>query len=173
MDKQVKLSPPQYTYSNFIKHSIGNDPCVRVLDLQETPHGDYLQIINVDERRKAAALATILKRRKTFGNVKIRIEVRHCGRVVEPVTEIRSILRLFEAALDTNRWFEFVESKQVFFGLKPIFPVFKKDVIQFFNDDLSDLYANFNGVVADVFREVLREKIGEDDINPSTAKSRC
>ena len=33
--------------------------------------------------------------------------------------------------------------------------ILKKSVVQFFNDDLSDYYANFNGVAASVFAEVL------------------
>jgi len=46
--------------------------------------------------------------------------------------------------------------------------VFTKSVTQFYNEDLSDLYRNYNEVSAGVFREVLKEKINGIDIDPST-----
>ena len=174
-ENPVRLSPPQYTYFNFIKYSIGNDPCVDVLDIEETSDVDYLIPIHVHNYEKAQALATILELHKSIGNFNITIEIYHCDQPVAPIENIEninSLLRVFRKALKTNCYFEFVEAAETFPGLKSIFPVFNKEIIQFFNDDLSDLFANFNGVAADVFREVIRSPINGTFINPTTAKVR-
>ena len=172
-DPSVRLSPPQYTYVNFLKHSIGNDPCVDVMDIEEIVGGDYLIPIHVKCREKAIALATILELHKTFGNINIFVEVCFCNQVVKPIENIENIERLVQIvrqALDTNCYFEFVRAAEPFPGLVSIFPVFKKEVIQFFNDDLSDLYANFNGVAAHVFSEVMKSTINGFFISPSTTR---
>jgi hypothetical protein len=36
-----------------------------------------------------------------------------------------------------------------------VVPVFKPSVVQFFNDDLSDYYGNFNQVASAIYRQVL------------------
>lgn len=170
----VRLSPPWYTFFNFVKHSIAEDRCVDVLDMKEMSDCDFLIPIEVKDRNRAIALASILVPCKNFGNINVRIEISHCGRIINPcncICDARGILRLFEEAFCTNCYFECVECVEIF-GAARIFPVFKKEVIQFFNDDLSDLYSNFNGVAADVFAEVLKPQIDGITINPSTANSR-
>ncbi|WP_127532908.1 hypothetical protein [Paenibacillus kobensis] len=43
-------------------------------------------------------------------------------------------------------------------------------IVQFFDDNLSDLYGNYNNVAAFVFREVLRNRISRTSIQFSTAQ---
>jgi len=167
----VKMSPPWYTYFNYLKHSIGRDQCVDVLDMKEISGADYLISVDVKNREKATALATILIPCKNFGNINVRVEVLHCGRRVKPYCNPHDesiIIKIIEEALGTNHYFECVESAEYFVSLL-IFPVFKKEIIQFFNDDLSDFYNNFNGVVAKVFSEVLESHVFGVSIRPSTA----
>ena len=171
-EDNLRLSPPWHTYFNFIKETIGHDPCVEVLDMKEVLSNQFLIQIQVQSNVKARALATILELHKNFGNINIDIEIIHCGCPVcpyEDITDIDDLLKLFRLALDTNCYFEFVRAVKIMV-FNAIFPVFKKAVIQFFNDDLSDFYHNFNGVAADVFREVLKHQINGIYINPSTSK---
>jgi len=166
----VKLSPPWYTFFNYLKHSIGKDQCVDVLDMEEISEGDFLIPVEVRDRGKAIALATILVPCKNFGNINVRIKVLYCGRAVKPYChphDVSVLIKIFEEALETNYYFEYVESG-VLFGSTIVFPVFKREVIQFFNDDLSDLYSNFNGVAAMVFAEVLESRLNDVSIRPST-----
>ena len=168
----AKLSPPWITYFNFLKHSVGNDPCVDVLDIEEaTEDFDYLVKINVKGRERAAALATILNPCKEFGNVIVRIKIMRCGREVEPIEcpqDLTGLARVYKDAFCTNRYFNEVKIIKIF-GASLLFPIFKKEVIQFFNDDISDYYNNYNGVAADVFAEVLIMPMGEITVNPTTA----
>ena len=170
-DNMTRLSPPWYTYFNFIKESIGSDPWVRVLDMKEVSGSHYIIQINALREEKARALATILALRQSFGNIVVDMEVLFNGRGVspyEPPLTNDDLLRIFTQALGTNTYFE-IAKPGGFVGIS-IFPIFKKEVIQFFNDDISDYYNNFNGVAADVFREVLRPDVYGTHINPSTAQ---
>jgi hypothetical protein len=55
------------------------------------------------------------------------------------------------------------------FGNTFVYPVFKVRVVQFFNDDLSDFFSNYNNVAAFVFKDVLRNTISGTPIQFSTA----
>jgi hypothetical protein len=57
-EAQIGLSPPEATYFNEIKFSIGNDPLVRVDPLRELPGGIFVVTLRVNGTRKAQALAT-------------------------------------------------------------------------------------------------------------------
>jgi len=167
-ENSLQLSPPWYTFFNFVKHSIGKDPGVKVLDMKELSGSNFLIPIEVGNRDKAAALATILVPGQNFGDTNVSIEILHCGKTVKPMDQPQDVCCLIKKALDTNYYFDGVEMREVF-DFIIVFPVFKKAVIQFFNDDLSDLYNNFNGVAADVFAEVLESMIDGRFIYPSTA----
>ena len=174
MNNQTRLSPPQYTYNNFLKHSIGNDPCVTVSDIKEITEADLLVEIDARCRDKAVALATILELEKEFSNYKMEIHVLFRGQKVNPIEEsldAKELLKIIDCALKTNHYYETTRALPVPSTIQ-IFPIFKKEVVQFFNDDISDFYANFNGVAADVFREVLKFKIDETIISPSTKSAK-
>jgi len=175
VETNLKLSPPQYTYFNFIKHAIGHDDCLEVLEMQETVEGDYLIQIEVQGRRKARALAAILELHKPISNFNVYIEILNNGQPVEPQEDyetMRDFIAMFKTALNTNCYFESVKVGQTLAGSPLIFLIFKKDVIQFFNDDLSDFYNNYNGVVAHVFREILKPYVHEVPVTPSTENTR-
>ena len=168
-DNMARLSPPWYTYYNFLKHTIGSDNWVKVLDMTEISGSQYIITIQAHKEDKARALATILALRQSFGNVIVDIEIIYDGKGVspyEPPLTINDLVRIFNQALDTNVYFKNV--KPGGFVTTLIFPIFKKEVIQFFNDDISDYYNNFNGVASNVFAEVLRPDIYGTHINPST-----
>ena len=167
----LRLSPPWYTFFNFIKHTIGKDKQVKVLEMKEVSEVDFLIQIDVNDKYKALALATILEPYKEFVNVKVNVEVLHLGETVNPSEKkqnVGTLVDFYEKAFETNEYFSQIEFGDLF-GSMVLFPVFKKEVIQFFNDNLADLYNNLNGVAADVFTEILKLQIDEVSIRPSTA----
>ncbi|WP_409296970.1 hypothetical protein V1498_03735 [Peribacillus sp. SCS-26] len=137
-----QLSPPQFMYFNELKYSVGRDPLVDVGDIQEVSEGVYLIPVKVQGRRKAEALAAILNPQKELGNIIVNVQVKYRSQAVIPPEGIdtpREVEWLFDTALRSNRYYKFTEAREVLPGLTGIFPVFTKRVIQFFNDDLSDL----------------------------------
>ncbi|MED4751743.1 hypothetical protein [Brevibacillus choshinensis] len=172
---QIRLSPPEATYFNEIKFSIGNDPLVRVEPLIEMPGGNFRITLHVQGTQKARALATLLVRTKQIGNLRIHVRVKTTeGNVVQPISRTlspREIANLYRVAFRTNRLFNFAMVRASI-SFTAVYPVFKAQVIQFFNDDLSDLFNNFNRVAAFVFRDVLRNTINRTPILFSTARKK-
>ena len=168
--RTLKLSPPWHTFFNFVKHTIGKDKQVKVLEMKEVSETDFIIQIEVKDKDKALALATILEPHKEFGNINVYVEVLCFGKAVKPSEKkqnVCTLVKFYEKAFETNKYFVHAEVVD-FFGSMILFPVFKKEIIQFFNDNLADLYQNFNGVVADVFKEMLKLQIDEVSIRPST-----
>ncbi|MCM3627005.1 hypothetical protein M3194_06475 [Paenibacillus glycanilyticus] len=174
MNKKVRisLSPPEFTYFNEIKYSIGKDPLVRVGPLQDHGDGQFVISLHVKGLKKAKALATLLVADKGIGEINIHVQVISGGKAISPITRTltpKEIAGLYRAAFRTNRFFHFV-ALRVIFGNTFVYPVFKIKVVQFFNDDLSDFYGNYNNVAAFVFRNVLRNDINGVPIQFSTDK---
>lgn len=171
----VKLSPSWYTLWNEIKASIGNDPDVKVNPLV-TKSSPFEVPIDVTGHDKAVAIVSIMALRHQLGNITVDIQVKdEKGNVVSPETpeSPEQLVEMVKKALGNNAWFVDVVAKSPFPHARTIvYPVFKKDVIQFFNDDLSDLYNNYNNVVAFVFGDVLNPAPGGFSLYCSTAQNR-
>lgn len=176
MFSQAQLSPPWYTLWNEIKASIGNDPGVTVNPLVTSQH-PFVVPITVTDHNKAVGVASIMSAQYTLGNITVVVQVKDgSGQIVKPVVpgSPDDLVKLMQAALTGNKWF--VEVVKKAFTPLPhspvvVYPVFSKAVIQFFNDDLSDLYSNYNNVVAFVFKLVLNPAPGGIPVYSSTAKS--
>lgn len=168
-----KLSPPWYTLWNEINASIGNDPDVTVkpLDTQQSP---FIVPVQVGSHEKAEAIASILDLRHIIGNITVDVEIRdQTGTIVSPKVPqtTEELAKMMETALGGNGWFSEVIARPIYpQGPEVIYPVFKKEVIQFFNDDLSDVYSNYNNVAAFVFKDVLNGAPGGFSVYCSTAK---
>ncbi|WP_100407992.1 hypothetical protein [Bacillus solitudinis] len=52
-----------------------------------------------------------------------------------------------------------------------IYPVFKQAVIQFFNDDLTDAFQNYNNVASNVFSQVMVKGLLGTSLDCSTDQS--
>ncbi|CAM3339343.1 hypothetical protein PALU110988_17130 [Paenibacillus lupini] len=171
---KISLSPPEFTYFNEIKYSIGKDPLVRIGPLADLGDGQFEVTLYVKGLKKAKALATLIAPDKVIGGINIHVKVVNNGKVVSPIERELSpqeIAALYRIAFRTNRFFHFVTLRSIF-GNTFVYPVFRIRVIQFFNDDLSDFYGNYNNVAALVFRNVLRTVIDDIPIQLSTDKKK-
>lgn len=174
---QVSLSPPEVTYYNEIKFSVvGKDPLIRINPFRLLPGGLVIVNLQVQGFRKEQALATLLVLDKAIGNIRIKVKVwTSQGKRVQPIQRRLSPLEinsLYRTAFRTNPLFKFVAIRKIF-GRTFVYPVFKTRVIQFFNDDLSDFYSNYNNVAAFVFRNVLKNTINHTPVQFSTALKKC
>ncbi|MGE6615093.1 hypothetical protein [Bacillus mycoides] len=169
----VQLSPPWITYFNEIKYSVGIDPDVAVGPLIPVD-GNYIILIKVVGDEKAVALATLLKPTMQFGNINVEVVVSNNeNQIVSSIPcplDAFEIAHLFQVALGNNPYFqEVVVQPQLPGGQNVVFPVFKPEVIQFFNDDISNLCQTFTAVASDVFSDVMKDAICDIPILFSTS----
>lgn len=173
METNIILSPPWYTFMNEVKHTIGADNTVDVCDLITTTSPFQLPIIVHENAEKAQALANILKSGITIGNVAIVVLVYADGVLVQPKApeSAEDLFGITKVALADNPLCTAVEAAPMFpFGPEIVWPIFSKSIIQFFNDDLSDYYNDYNEVTAKVFEKILNLSPGGFYLHPSTAK---
>lgn len=166
-----KLSPPWFAIANQIKYTIGLTPGITVGELS-TAQQPYQLPITVQDPAQAQALAAILKPQYSLGNIEVQVQINPGTQEVKPaaVTNPAQAVQLIQIALKGNPLLVDVLVKQVGPWAPPaVWPIFTKSVVQFFNDDISDYYSNFNGVTADIFRTVLLEAINGTSVNCSTS----
>ena len=87
---------------------------------------------------------------KTFGNVTVKLNI-------VPANLGSDILDLFARALDGNPIVTDISTVEAM-GMKSAFIVFEREVVQYFNDDLSDA----NGVCSTLYQELAKEIFGEN-----------
>jgi len=147
--KNVKLSPPWITYCHKIESLFKNDPEVEVMyDNEEVELKIY-----VSEPEKADALIKLLPNNKEFGNVTLKI-------TVIPPDNKESKLDLFRKAFNKNP--DVVDIYTASSPLAPAFSyiIFKKEVVQFFNDDLTDVHGNLTTLNETIATEIFGEMSG-------------
>ncbi len=158
--ENIRLSPPWYTFANEIKYTYGLSPYITVHDL-EGEEDRYTLPIKVYNNDIATALRNILPLTTIIGNITIDIVVLNSRNKVVPVTNKaytpQTLAQTFCTALYKNPLFigtvltakKLPTLMQSTIGDVAI--VIRKSVVQFFNDDISDLCSNYNEVAAKVF----------------------
>lgn len=155
----LRLAPPWNTYINKIKAIFDNDPEIRI-EYDDNPSKPVITMY-VENPTKAAALQELLGEEKKFGNIILAITV------VPANKKFSSQIDVIKAALEGNPIVTQIETYDVF-GAEMTFCEFRKEVIQFPNDDCSDLNGNFNGLAEDLARELFI-KTTNSQINYCTA----
>lgn len=152
--KQVGLSSPWETIHKQIIALLGPDTEVHVGSIYEGNGNTYVFDICSKNGKKIAALEKVLKSHFDLGNVTLAINFIH-ERDDEEVTA-----QDYKDAFEGNSNFvdTVVTSKGLFQDLTYV--IFAKEILQFFNDDLSDLYGNMSIIVADAAKQVCN--VGEN-----------
>ncbi len=160
MAEPVKLSPPEYTLWNKYKAVFGADPLVTVNNLVKTTPSEFLIPIIVDDKAKGDALCTIILPEITLGTFQIRTSVTNSKGVSWAAITIKDapgLVLTTKTAMSGNPLF--VEAREIPSKLPGQHPsmgfIMTKSVIQFSNDDISDVFNNFNGVTANVLHELI------------------
>lgn len=175
----VSLSPPWYTFANEVKYTYGMSRCVQVNNLVEVD-GEYHLTINAYDDCIAEALRQVLPLTKDFGNIDVDITIFNSkGEVVPVINQVytrETLAELYCRALTCNPFFRGVVLKPDVLPstVGDVIVIIDKKVIQFYDDDISDLCANFNEVAAKVFKDVSNILFETDlTVNFSTYDERC
>ena len=162
----LKLSPPWVIFYKEVNAMFEYDPQVHVIYDEDANH---IQLY-VEDNVKAEALSKLLPAEKSFGNINVKISV------VPPNDENVDLDNedyetLFEMAFDGNSIFAFAKSlPSVFFSIPMTYIVFRKQVAQFWTDNLSDYYGLcstlYQDIALDIFGEIKGVSYSTDVENP-------
>lgn len=157
---KLNLSPPWVQFYHEVDALFKHDTDVNVIyDDSKAP--EYALKLYVDNIAKADALSLLLPDKKTFGGSALKIEVIpantkdgfHSSFMSNP-DNIAGVLK--EALSGNDAWHYIKEVVGVF--TNPIYyVVFKKEVVQYFTDDLGDI----NGVRSTLYQEIAKDIFGE------------
>lgn len=163
----INLSPPWYILKNQIAYTIGLSPGVMVRELVDLGYAYELPIL-VKNFNRAKAIRSILPSHYAFGNVLVIVNIyiqTAYGDLILPYSPIT--LESIDELMDL--WCSALNGNPLYVGLFPtekyvpptaidilgqVVIVVAKSVVQFYNDDISDLCENYNEVAATVFNEI-------------------
>ena len=151
------LSPPWYSYQRKVQALFGKDPEVRVRELYEVDQCNFTLFIIVRSEKKAQAIRALLPRCVEISGItvtsRIFIPVDDCEVRAEAKT---SDAQLLKDAFTGNPIFDRIEVAG-----RPVlswsYCIFKKEVLQFWDDDLSNFYGLHTTLAETIAREILKE----------------
>lgn len=148
MSKKTKLSPPWVEFCAKMQAFFGQDPDIQLRYVEEPK----TIRVYVNNQEKADALMALLPLKKTFGEVDLYIHVIPSNKELK---EDKGAM--FKAALENNPIFaEMIDIEGVF--VNPIhYCVFKKEVAQYWGDNLGDPHGN----VSTLYQEIAKDIFGE------------
>ena len=158
---RLHLAPPWITFVNELEQMFKYDPEVHVVyDNEEVTVKVY-----VDDDTKAVTLAKLLPESKDFGNVELKIIVVPANAGV--LEENQAILKqnipadvLFTAAFKDNGALSFIKKIRGVFANDLTYIVFRNRVVQYYNDNLGDIYGQCSTLYQDIAKNIFGETEG-------------
>lgn len=148
-DNKTRMAPPWVQYANAVKAMFREDPEVEVV------YDDDLKLVKlmVNNPTKAEALEKLLEDEKDFGGTKLTL-------MVVPANSEKTTRDLIRWALAGNRAVSRVVNVEGAFSNPLTYIVFKREVVQYYNDNLGDLYGNRNTLYQEIAGEIFPEHVG-------------
>lgn len=142
----MNLSAPWYTYAKKVKAFFARDKEVTVGELEKLEDGSYLLTITVKNPTKAYALEKLVRPDTAFGDTHVFTTV-----VLEGAEGTEEI---FKAAFKGHLAVADVAKKLVPGG-KVVYLRFLPEIIQFFDDDISDYSGNYTELINKVAEDII------------------
>ncbi len=158
---KLKLSPPWDTYYQELNAMFKNDPTVHVV-----MDDDACEVkLYVDSGDKAEALQVLLPESVKFGNVTLKVTVVPANapsqaRYVCNTDSDQYIENMFRAAFEGNPALYDVVTVRGVFGFSACYVIFKKEVVQYFNDNLSDINGLCSTLYENIARDIFKPDLG-------------
>lgn len=147
--ENLKLSAPWDIYATKITKLFEKDDDVTVVfDDGE----DKVIKVFVEKQEKADALAKLLPPAKTFGNVVVKVTV------IPANEEDEAPFELFRKAFEGNGALSYMSSTSAPFEFNYV--VFKKEVVQYYADNMSDPNGIYSTLYQDIANEVFEKHLG-------------
>lgn len=147
---KLNLSAPWTNFYREIQALFKDDPDIQLVYDED----NYVVKMFVEGEEKAEALSKLMPTERAFGNVILRVQV-------IPANEDEvSRVDLFQKAFKGNPVFSYAKTTELTpmsFGASYV--VFKNKVVQYFNDDLSDV----NGLRSTLYQDIADDVFGTYD----------
>ena len=143
------IASPWVQHVNKMKAMFANDPEVKV----SYDNDDCEVKLYVDNAIKADALRRLLPTEKTFGTVTLKI-------TIIPANESQSLSMVYRNALNGNEAFNFIQTVEGIMSNPITYVVFAKDVVQFYNDNLGDIYGNTTTLYQEIAKDIFEKDEG-------------
>lgn len=150
------LSPPWYIFAKEMQEMFKYDPDVHVIYYED----DHTIKLFVDDGDKAAALDRLIPNEKHFGNVTLSIEVVPANKTTMDLSDKVDYETLFDLAFDNNGVYSFSKTIQGIFVNNLTYVVFRKQVVQYWTDDLSDYYGQHSTLYQEIAKDIFGEREG-------------
>ncbi len=149
-DIRLKISPPWVTYVNQLIALFKEDP-----EIQIVYDNDEMEVkLFVDNAKKAEALTYLLPYQEEFGNVILDITIIPSNKTATCKEELITMADYFVAAFENNPVFSFYYEVNGIFSNTLTYIVFKNEVVQFFNDNLNDIYGNISTLYQEIAKDI-------------------
>lgn len=145
----LNLAAPWVEFYQEIKALFGADPAIKI----DYDDDERVISLRVEGEEKAEALEALLPKEKAFGNVTVEVRVIPANALKSPR------LSLFQKAFEGNPAFSYVkdvDASAITFGASYV--VFKKEVVQFYVDNLSDM----NGLRSTLYQDIAKDVFGDN-----------
>ena len=156
-DKKTKLAPPWVGYANKFNQMFGKDP---QLHIKFDDVNCKLKVC-VDSQKKYEALKELLPSKVSFGNVDMYIDLIPSNAMVGK----SDIASLFADAFEDNPVLQDIIEIPGVFTNKLTYIVFKKEVVQYWNDNLGDPHGLVSTLYQDIAKDIF---VGVDGVNYCT-----
>lgn len=151
----IKMLSPWVKYVKELEEMFLEDPTVHVVydeDAREIR-------VYVDDAEKADALFRLLPNNVQFGNVELTILVIPAN-PAEEIREAADNATLVERAFRDNGAFVFSRTIRGVFSNDLTYVVFRNVVVQYFTDDLGDIFGLESTLYEDIARDVFSKREG-------------
>ena len=152
----LKLLSPWVKYVKELEALFLEDPTVHVVYDED----NLIVNVYVDETEKADALNVLLPNILVFGDVNLTIGVIPANKKEKACGDPPDNATLIEHAFKGNGAFAFVQTVKGIFTNNLTYVVFKNKVVQYYTDDLGDIYGLESTVYEDIARDVFVEREG-------------
>ena len=144
---KLKLSPPWSIFYDEIRAMFLKDPEIKVV--MDEDH--YTVHVFVNNPQKSAAIAKILEQEKKFGRITLKVQVPPPDGAM--TYQFKDGVELYRAAFENNPRLSYVQPKYSIFDTS-FYVVFVNEVVQYFNDDISDINGNCSTLAEDIARDI-------------------
>lgn len=156
---KVALQSPWVTIYNKCKAMFEKDNELIIGSLQEPVDGLASFEIVSSNAEKIIALQSLINTSFFLGNIKLVIKLGVINGDSKEYLEKKAVndkidVDTIETAFDGNDVLDNVREVKFPGGYPAIYVLFAKEVVQFYNDDITDLYGNFNGLYEDIARDI-------------------